>query len=668
MPNINTGGDLRTHALIVSPKGGKSAEVAAYTIDDGSTLIANANIRPFSFLDGSHLQRMNANTAELSATYIKDHMVSVGHCESCDNDIIATASLADAIETANDEIHCPMCSANVKPAINNSKLINALASEYEEDAEEDDKDDKDCDKDEKDCDDEEMASAVDSLKKKMAEMSNDEDEGDPDDADVVDDEDYGDDSGDDSEGEGDDEGTDDEDYIPDDTIDEDGGDGEEGDDEDYTGDDDADSDSAESDEGNDGDMNDDDADQDGGVPYDDVYDDDDMEQATAAFKKVVAHKLGQLPVAGKGVDRPDIEGMNERARDLVRDRRSGKTDGNAYMKGANAVAKELTKEKAAEKVEDKKTEKVEAKVEEKTTEKAADAGQEKTPGTNDVTGEMNKQVETPGTEEKKPGNMTTQEKTPGTEVSGDIIIDWTNSKIELVATADKDNIWVFANNVPVGKIVKEKASTGIQARWNEQAGLQSAFVAVAKRGFTVAEASEFGFEAQSFKVEGEQVIRNAMHRQAMLATENAKKEIANGVDRYKQSVRSAMVAAFKGIYNDLPNDFRDQLITSLASISVAEPRSIVDSAFAKSAEKLLVAVFTKADEIAGKSNEVRNEIASFVAGANYQSRINESTEFAAKLAANNGKMVAAGMPDVKTNSAGDSNWNDRIRNAIHSIK
>jgi hypothetical protein len=685
MTNINLSEGQRTHALIVAPKGGKAAEVAAYTTNSGDVLISNSTIRPFSPLDGSHMQRMNSNSSELSLNYIVNKMVKIGHCTACDNDIVATASLADAVEVAGSSIHCPMCSSEMNPKINNNQLIAALASEFDsededsdenhddednsdenhddedysddtddvdnssddedsdnepsddEDSDEDNSDDEDSDEDTEEPSDEdenhddedsdysddednsdepsddedteepsdedenhdedqhsehssdkEIAKAVASLKRKMAEMSNDEDCSD--DAEVVDDKDYN----SDEDPEMDEDSETDEDAIPDNTVDEDGG-----------------------------------------VPYDDVYDDEDVEKATAAFKKVVAHTLGDRPIAGKRVNRPDIDKMNERARDTLNMRRGNKVDGNAYMKGQNALAAD---------------------------------DQDECPGTTEKTGEMTKQVVTPGTKEKVAGNNKDQPKTPGTEVSGDMLVNWEKDDINLL-TASANTLWVFANNEPIGKLIKEKASSGIQSRWNEKEGLQKAFIAVARRGLTATEAAQFGFEAKAYVVEGEKIIRNALQRQAMLATENAKKEVARNVDRFKQGVKSAMIAAFKGIYNDLNNPLRDQLIASLAAVSVAEPRSIVDTAFAKTADNLLIAVFNKAEEFAGKSDEVRNEIASYVANANYQSRINEGTVLAARLASNNGQLIAAKENNVASEKeiATENDYSAKLRLALRSL-
>ena len=41
-----------------------------------------------------------------------------------------------------------------------------------------------------------------------------------------------------------------------------------------------------------------------------------------------------------------------------------------------------------------------------------------------------------------------------------------------------------------------------------------------------------------------------------------------------------MIAALKGAYPDLENPLRDALVASLANLSVAEPRSVVDTAIA----------------------------------------------------------------------------------------
>ena len=675
MNNLNLSERQRTDALIVAPKGGKAAEVAAYTTNSGDLLISNSTIRPFSPLDGTHLQRLNSNASELSSTYIANHMVKIGRCEACDNDVVATASFADAIEVSSAQIHCPMCASTITPNINNNQLIAALAAEYDDSedeetpAEDDEGSDDNSEDDVGDGDGDEENYSDDDSDEDNAEDEGDADEGEDSEDDYPDDEeseDYDNDGDDDSSAEGDtdddSEHADTDSDVDEDNTDEDSDeetasaiaslrakmselgmedddsdDASVVDDDDYGHDEDSDGGDASDEDSEDDSIPDDTTDEDGGVPYDDVYDDDDVESATAAFEKVIAHRLGERPNAGRGVDRPDIDAMNERARDTVRGRRGNKADGNAYMKGVNAVAAE---------------------------------DQDKTPGTTDVPGEMNKQVVTPGTKEKVPGEMNKQPKTIGTEVSGDLVADWFKDKIELVTASNKDVLWVMANEKPVGKLIKEKASSGVQARWKETSGLQNAFVAVARRGLSSAEASEFGFEAVSFKVEGEQVIRQALQRQAMLATENAKKEVARGIERYKQSFKSALLASFKGLYPDLNNPVREQLVASLSAISVAEPRSIVDTAFAKASDSLLISVFAKTDEWSQKSDDARNEIASYVATANYSARVNEGNALASRLAANNGKVVAGATAaaEAKSETARAGDFSSHLQRALKSIR
>lgn len=257
------------------------------------------------------------------------------------------------------------------------------------------------------------------------------------------------------------------------------------------------------------------------------------------------------------------------------------------------------------------------------------------------------------------------------EVAGDAIVDWRRARPEVVATASGTDKYVFVDGRPVGRLVKERAGSGAIAQWDKPT-LVSAFLQVAAAGLAPEEAKALGFVPTSFRVKGDEVFRATLHRASELNTRNAQREVASAVDRHKQSLRTAMLAAVKGVFPDLKNPVRDSLVATLQKCGVHDARTVVDKAFASCVDDLVVGVFAKADELAAKPDAARNEAASFVAQAAYQSRdVDPATGLAARLEAGSKAAVPAAPSFLKqeaTASTGTSlSQSDRIRQGLRSI-
>jgi hypothetical protein len=699
MTNLNLSGTQWPHALLVKPRG--AAEVAAFVTKSGDKLVCNANLNPYSPVDGAPMQVTSSKKATLSAKRLEKAFVSVGRCANCQNELVASASLADAIETAGKDFNCVFCSSPVTPSVNNRQLIHALAAEFDEDGDFDG----DGIPDDQDPDDAGFEGDEDGESTDGDDFNEGGDGGFGDEDDVVD-EDYPDDDGaldddgdDDEEYDGNefpDDDEDDEGYDEDDVTEEAPEDGDEtagvraflnrtkkavaaakmkpkkrverANDENC---DDAIEGDGQTDAGVSGDAGDAsmdfaaavaavrkkmkelgmegalDGDADSAVDFQDEMNDvdpgldteshglesefgdnPDVDPLASAAPDVpaapaMAHRLGDRPIAGKPRDNDAIAAMNEQARAALRDRRGARFDGNAHLKGPKALAGD-------DNMQGDRT-----------------VGEQPiTPGTNATEGEENNQEETPGSNRSAPPNPDTQEVTPGTNenssrVSGAQIVDWKTEKVELVATSDADIRWVFASGKPVGTIAKAAAAAGVQAQWNNSAGLQRAFAALCARGLPDAEATEFGFRAHAFTVNTNEAMRKMMRNQTEASLRRARDEADRSVAAYKQSVKTALTAALKGTFADLKNPMRDALVASLAKLAVDEPRGVVDSAMAASVEPFLVEVFKKADELAGKTDEARNETANIVATASYQARVDHASALAAKLAKGSAAVAGA---------------------------
>jgi len=689
MKSININETRVPHALLVAPRSG-SVEVAAYVTADGDTIASNAGINPYSPVDGKPMQALSNKRITLNPRKLSS-FVRVGHCAACDSDLMATASLADAIETSGSQFNCTYCSMPVTPEINYRNLITALAEEHDEDDSDSDEDNSEDteSEDESDGGEEPEDDTEDEGDTDEDTESEEEPEGDEEEPEEEEEPNTDESDGDEIEDEPEDSEEDDTDSSADEPVvdegdEDDSGDTEEDPDESPKEDDTefasavrklrrrikalgmADEEEFDDNEpvvDNDGDddadlENDDDiVAEDDNEPVTDEEDDseepdenaefndDEVEEAASAFSKIVAHRLGERPIAGRGVDRNDIEALNLNARAALTARRGNRLDGNAPLKGIRALAG------------------------------FSETIDQVTPGTNATEGEMNEQVETPGSNRKPPRNPNTQEKIPGVgpgaETSGDNIVDWRTDSIELVATSNDASRWVFVNGRPVAQLYKQHASKGVVAQWSNMPVIEKSFIAVAKRGMPIEEAKEFGYRPHRFVVKADEVVRNAMRRQAEISTSNANLEVSRRIERYQQSVKTALLAVAKGVYPEVKNPMRDALVASLSKISVAEPRGIVDSAMAASLDKFAINVFKKADEIAAKSDDVRNEIASFVSSASFQARVDTASAVAAQLGANSDKMVAGGFQPQRIVASASTEVVDQgalVRKALRSIR
>jgi hypothetical protein len=596
--------------------------------------------------------------------------------------------MADAIDIAGEDIHCPMCASLVTPNIDVRNLTRALSAEYT---------DSDGDEDEDDG----------------LSASNDPD---PEDDSAEDDSDYADPDEDDGLDEDEDEPTDDEieqaalALASDDGDDDDDDDGDSSDDDSaeeasvrslirsgkrtrlLASDDDSDEDDGADDEddsdfdsavasirrevaalglasedddedGSEGDQDDDEGEaetatlrlrrrrilasddsDDSGIGADSDDDDEedaDVEEAAAQLRPLVQRiyrRRGfavtssdddEQPVAGQPGSDDDVEDMNEEARERIRTRQGSRIDGNRHLKSARSLAG----------LEDQNVEDDDA---------------------------LDDEDVTPGTD------ATEGDATDDTEIAGDKAIDWRNTACEVLAIASTPDVrLVVANGIPVARLLKAKASVGVAAQWDTPT-LATAFLACASRGLASAEAREFGFKPFTFKLQASDVMRSAMRRSNDLATANAQAEITRGCDRFRQSVKTAAIAAFKGTFSDMQNPLRETLAADLAKLSVVEPRAVIDRAIARSTDQLMSSIFTKAEELAGKSDSARNEVAEFVAKSNYQSRAGVETELAARLDGNSVRVSTAGLagsvvaPQVATAST-QKDQGTLVRRALRSI-
>jgi len=610
---------------------------------------------------------------------IKNAFVSVGTCAHCHSKLVASASLADVIEAAGEEIHCPVCTSSFQPRIDTMQLVKALAEEYTggDDVPEDE-----------DYGDDDIGGEEGDEEPDFGDDEGDLDEGDEGDLDEGD-EDAGMDDEEDSPetedavaalvasvrrskrraavafDEENDIGTDDEIQGIDGADGEDMGD--EGDevDPDFTGDD------ADVDAGGDEGLGDD---GEGDLPAADpdmVGDDEDL-AAIAFLRRRIKRRLAAAATedAEDGDVDTEVQEAASKLRRIIRKRMAVADDldglgedGIGTEPGADdivddgagespidddmgedigedqevvaALAKFVRNEYSRRGIKYPKSATAAEMVDPLGLENnlnsdvTMDRMDDVTPGTGeDIDGEVNLgpggDSITPGTDftaddGEFPPDTTIDENLHNDELSGDSLVDWRSAPIELVASKQTDDRWVVSGGRPVARLIRAKASAGVNAIW-ETATLETSFLHVARNGLRAADAKEFGFTPTRYRVTGTDAIRTAMRRSSELSSENAQKLASKSVERHQQALRTTLLAAIKGVVPELKNPVRDRLVADLAKLGVHESRTIVDKAFASCVDELVTGVFAYADELAAKPDAARNEAANFVAKAAFQSR------------------------------------------------
>jgi transcription elongation factor Elf1 len=674
--------DTKTPLILAATSG--AVEVSSYVDSEGNKFCSNADFSPHAITDGKQMQATSSDKVVLTKREMS-RLVNIGTCPSCNTKMVASASTADPIEIAGTDIHCVMCSAEFKPSIKCVELSSALAAEYtDEDMDDADGDDATTDMDDGgDMDDSEGndSDVEDDMGDDSFDDSDDEDVGDDTDPDM----------GDDTDPDMDDEeeaslrsrlarrkrakikalGSDEDDSDEDED------------------DSDEDCDKAvaslrkemaklgialadESDENED--QDDEDEDMDKAVASlrkemakfgvtageDDVADDDvdadededaDKEDETAGVRRTLSRiakaaedkddededdeeEANEMPVAGARKANPKMDKIHLAARDRIRAIRGNRADGNAHMKSSTALAEDEMLVDPLGLESEMNTEMVDG----------------ETPGTKETV--VNKSETQPETPEAVPGVeepvADVDGATPGTsfdedDVSSLAAFDWKNAKVEVVASTSSEVVnYVFANGKPAGRLDRNLASANVQAQWGTPV-VAKAFLQACTKGLSAEEAKEFGFKANTYRIDGSEVIRHAIRNANTRAQASVKAEVAASEARIQQSVKTAFLGVLKGSWSDSANPMRDALIAAASAVGVAEPRSMIDTALSRTVDTTLASVFAKAKELESKPDVARNEVATFVAQGSYQGRVGVAEELSARLEKGNAPAVVAGV-------------------------
>ena len=200
--------------------------------------------------------------------------------------------------------------------------------------------------------------------------------------------------------------------------------------------------------------------------------------------------------------------------------------------------------------------------------------------------------------------------------------------VACVLNSKRSAYFVFADNVPVGTLARERAHADNAALF-EQDVFAKAFVNQMARGLDV---SRFGYAPYTVKVN---VAKHSKQKEAKLRADVAKvagQDFDKKLNIIKDSMLTVATAANKRIWPDMANPVRDALVAKLTAIGVEDCAGIVDRAFAAKSSEHVEMLLTQALRLAELPAAVREERKRSVDTATYVLAQDGGSKFAEKLA------------------------------------
>jgi hypothetical protein len=104
---------------------------------------------------------------------------------------------------------------------------------------------------------------------------------------------------------------------------------------------------------------------------------------------------------------------------------------------------------------------------------------------------------------------------------------------------------------------------------------------------------------------------------------NSKRELSRNLEQanserlsaFEHGLKIASVGSIKGVWSEFSNPIRDALVQDLKRLAVVSPEQVVDRAFSEHGSAYLKMILSKAQELAEKSDDIRNETARLVRDA-----------------------------------------------------
>jgi hypothetical protein len=246
---------------------------------------------------------------------------------------------------------------------------------------------------------------------------------------------------------------------------------------------------------------------------------------------------------------------------------------------------------------------------------------------------------------------------------------------------DAETAAVFATKngyTPLMVLEAKNASPANKKLFSNVTKLTAAFEAVASSdGFVMSVESmkPFGAKAFSYDVKVDSLVHKRISEGVTAATDALRQEKETLGESIKQCLKISGMEILKNLSGATPNPVRAALVEELNGLNVREAGKVVDYAFAKTGEPLILAIVAKAMELLDKPVAVRNEIAKYVSEATVQptstvtASDKVSKDVATSLADGSVDVTATIGDDVDEAELGTSSvYRNLVRSSLHQAR
>lgn len=190
-----------------------------------------------------------------------------------------------------------------------------------------------------------------------------------------------------------------------------------------------------------------------------------------------------------------------------------------------------------------------------------------------------------------------------------------DENLEFQYSDDGDTITAYKGDFPVADLKREHAGENQKVFAN--AAFVPSVIKYAKQNSETAALNAFGFKMRTIKVPVDNLVQARVEKELAKQTAELASSKESYNDRLTQSLQIALAGVNKNFFRGTSNPLMDELVAELAaSSSLQSPRAFVNRVFASCGEEFAKVIMTKAMELCGKTDEVRNELAAALGDVN----------------------------------------------------
>ena len=182
----------------------------------------------------------------------------------------------------------------------------------------------------------------------------------------------------------------------------------------------------------------------------------------------------------------------------------------------------------------------------------------------------------------------------------------------------KGSWFLFNMDMPLASSKFEDASSEVQDIFNDEEMFTKALFSAIGEDMSAKDLEAFGFKSIDSKISMDDAMTSEIEKEMS----SIKAEIANDRKsleaKFKQCFITASLGIQKGFFPECSNNLKAGFFEAMSSLGVQDAHLVIDNVFAKEGEDFLGSILSKTEELFGKSQESRNEIAKLVEKSSYR--------------------------------------------------